>query len=427
MYHSESGSHPGLHAASLGKGAPVRVRRIIYFIGLTSLLTDISAEMVASVLPIYLLTVLRLSPLEYGLIDGFYNGSTALFRLLSAYWSDCSRRHKPVAAIGYALSLLSRCALPFAGFAGWMSVAVVVLVDRVGKGIRTAPRDALIAVHARPGATGAAFGVHRAMDAIGAIIGPLLAAGVLLWLPGRFDHVFSIGILFALLGLLVLLALVRPAAGIDTALQPATTITPKAMWQALSTPHFLLLASASALLSLFTLSDGMIYLGLQRQAGFDPARLPLLFVATAAVFMLLAIPVGRMADRYGHLRIFLLGYLALALVYGLCAALPFGGNLNALLAVILLGVYYAATDGVMAALAVGRLPAEMHATGLACIATLVSLGRMGSSILFGWIWQSAGQQQAVGFFGTALLLALCLAAGLALRLRQARPALKASP
>lgn len=418
MYHSESGSNPALHTAGIKTAVFKRLSPAVYFIGLTSLLTDISAEMVASVLPVYLLTVLRLSPFEYGLIDGFYNGSTALFRLLAAWCADRWGKHKTIAMLGYGFSALSKCALPFAGFAGWLSVAVVVLLDRIGKGIRTAPRDALIAAHTPPEMLGTAFGVHRAMDAVGAIAGPLLAAAILLWIPGGFGHVFILSIGFAFLGLVVVGTFVRQPE--SSTQQAHAIIGMKAMAAALRTPGFLLLAGAATLLSLFTMSDNMVYLSLQHQTGFDPQRLPLLFVATASVFMCLAIPAGRIADRHGPLRVFMSGYLALAMVYCLCSLPLLSGNASLVLSVALLGTYYAATDGVIATLAARQLPPELRTTGFACIATLASLGRMASSILFGWLWEEIGQQQAIRLFGLFMLLSLAITAGIAWRLRHIR-------
>ena len=421
MYHSESGAAAAIAQAHTTQSATpdsgarrdgtrrIGARRIgtaVYLIGLTSLLTDISAEMVASILPVYLMTVLRLSPLEYGLIDGLYNGAAGIIRVAAAYVADFAHRHKTVAFAGYLLSALSKFALLFAGVAGWASVAGVILVDRIGKGIRTAPRDALIAAHAKTGDIGLAFGVHRALDAIGAIIGPLLATAILLWLPQRFDHVFIVSACFAVLGLLVFGTLVPKATTLQA--NPGR-ISLRAAATAFKAPRFLLLLAASTLLSLFTLSDSMIYLGLQRELGFDARYLPLLFVATACVFMALAIPVGRLADRIGHLKVFLFGYLMLALVYGLFPLLPAAGGAAAALYVILLGTYYAATDGVLAALAVRQLPPQMHATGIACLTTLTGFARMGSSILFGWAWETIGQHAAIGIFGGAMTVALVAA------------------
>ncbi|MBI1889824.1 MAG: MFS transporter [Burkholderiales bacterium] len=413
MYHSDAGVQTALHAGAQKKG--VRVGATVYLLGLTSLLTDISSEMVASVLPVYLLTVLRLSPFEFGLIDGLYNGAVAVVRLAAGYLSDLTRRHKAIAFIGYLLSAISRCGLFIAGVAGWASTAAVILVDRIGKGIRTAPRDAMIAAQATPDTLGASFGVHRAMDAVGAVLGPLLAAGILLWLPRRFDIVFASSIFFAVLGLSVLGLFVRhrPMQAHPSAITFGATL------HALKAPRFMLLALTATLLSVFTLSDNMLYMGLQRRLQFDASLVPLLFVGTALVFMLLAVPAGRLADRFGHLRIFLLGYVLLALAYGLFSVLP-PLNFTPIIFVVLLGTYYAATDGVMAALAAQQLPVELRATGIAWVTTLVSLGRMASSILFGWTWEKWGHTQAVGWFAVCMITALSITLMAAMKIQKRR-------
>ncbi len=448
MYHSEAGAHPARLQTALDHDARRGVPRAVVMIGIVSLLTDISAEMVASVLPVYLFSVLRLSPIQYGLVDGLFNGSTALVRLAAAWWADRMHRHKSLAFAGYLLSALSKAGLFFAGIAGWLSVAVLLLADRLGKGIRTAPRDALIAAHAPPHALAAAFGVHRSLDAVGALLGPLAATALLLLAPGRFDLVFAASLGFAVAGLLVLVRLVpaRPAGaasaaaddpaadatgGVATTAGPqasqraatasaATTVDPiaapalpslrpagalRAAWH---TPGFVALCAAVTLLSVFTVSDNLLYLGVQRRAGIDAALLPMLFVATAAVFMLGAVPLGRLADRIGALRVFLLGHLSLLLLYAATASGMLRGVSEAVATALLLGTYYAATDGVIMALLAARLPAHARATGMAVMTSLIALARMAASAVFGWAWTQAGHPQAVGWFAAGLAVSLAV-------------------
>ncbi len=180
-----------------------RVSRTVLFLGLTSLFTDISAEMVATVLPLYLVLNLQLTPLAFGVIDGLYLGAAALVRLVAGFVADRSRRHKDVAVAGYALSAVSRLGLIAAGPA-WVAFAGIVLVDRLGKGIRTAPRDALISLSSPREGLATAFGVHRALDTAGAMIGPLIAFGLLTLVPGAYDAVFVVSLCAALIGLGIL-------------------------------------------------------------------------------------------------------------------------------------------------------------------------------------------------------------------------------
>jgi MFS family permease len=417
MYHSKTNLDPALRMRNAGELAKAKIGLTVYLLGVTSMLTDVSAEMVASVLPVYLFSVLRLSPFEFGVVDGIYNGSTAIIRIFAGYASDSSRRHKTIAFAGYALSAISKCGLLLLGLGGWLPIAGVLLLDRLGKGIRTAPRDALIAESTAPDMLATAFGIHRALDTVGAMIGPLLATGILLWLPRRFDSVFMLSICFAVFGLLIIGLYVHPPKETKTraALDAEERITVRAALRILEAPRFLLLMAASVGLSLFTLSDNMIYLGLQKRIGFDAAYLPLLFVATASVFMAFAVPFGKLADRFGAMKIFLGGHLMLAAAYALFALSPDLGAWSIAVYVSLMGSYYAATDGIVAALAVEQLPAAARASGLACITSAISIARMGSSILFGWLWDKLGQKEAVGCFGTALLVVLVIAAVLVAR------------
>jgi len=167
-----------------------RVARTVFLLGVTSMLTDVSSELVATVLPLYLVFALGLSPLGFGIVNGLYEGGAAILRLVGGHLGDRAGRHKEVAAFGYGLSAISKLALLAAGSAS--AVSGVVLVDRAGKGIRTAPRDALISLSTPRAGLATAFGVHRAMDTAGAMLGPLLAFGLLALSPLDFVLVFVV-------------------------------------------------------------------------------------------------------------------------------------------------------------------------------------------------------------------------------------------
>src|SRR5918911_2581578 len=183
----------------LGRG----VNRNVLHLGLTSLFTDISSEMVSTILPLYLMFYLRLSPLEYGFVDGLYQGASAIVRVFGGYAADRWQRYKEVAGLGYALSAVCKLGMLAVGPA-WTVLAAIVLVDRTGKGIRTAPRDALISLSTDRRSLGLAFGVHRALDTCGAMLGPLIAFAVLTVLPNAFDLVFIASFCAAVLGVGVL-------------------------------------------------------------------------------------------------------------------------------------------------------------------------------------------------------------------------------
>src|SRR3954465_1057511 len=182
----------------------LQVPRNVVMLGLVSLLTDVSSEMVATVLPLYLVFTLGASPLVFGAIDGTYRGAAALVQVASGFSSDRWRRPKEVAGLGYGLSAVGKVALVAAG-SSIGGIGAIVAFDRVGKGIRTAPRDALISLSSAKDRLATSFGVHRAMDSAGAMLGPLLAFGILLAAPARFDAVFVVSPPFAVPGVAVLI------------------------------------------------------------------------------------------------------------------------------------------------------------------------------------------------------------------------------
>jgi MFS family permease len=379
-----------------------RVGRTVLLLGVVSLLTDISAEMVATVLPLYLLYTVGLSPLQYGFIDGIYQAGAVLVRVAGGFVGDRWQRHKEVAVLGYGVSAFCKLGLMLTG--AWSALSAVILLDRAGKGVRTAPRDALISLSTSPEQLGTAFGVHRALDTTGAMLGPLVAFGILALTPSAFDSVFFVSFCFALVGLGILLLFVENPPR-RKAEEPAPQMSLVGAARLLGERRFGLLAVSGAVLGLATISDGFVYLGLQRKLDFDIGLFPLLFVATAVVYMLLAVPVGRLADRVGRVPVFLAGYVLLLLVYA-CLLIPAPGLATVLLCTTLLGTYYAATDGVLAAIASALLPEQVRGTGLAALVTATSTGRLAASVLFGALWTAFGYQAAILAFTAALLVAL---------------------
>jgi len=405
-----------------GRGG--HVSRNVIVLGAVSMLTDVSSEMVAAILPIYLVFALGASPLGFGIVDGLYQGVSALVRLASGFLADRWSRHKEVAALGYGLSATCKAALVAIG-SSVSAVGGIVLVDRTGKGIRTAPRDALIALSSAPTALATAFGVHRAMDTAGALLGPLVAFGLLLVAPARFDAIFVVSLCFAVLGLAVLLLLAdghprRPSTPPTDSMsdshrqdgtirhRAAARPTLREALALLREPRLRALVIAAGVLALATISDGFVYLGLQRTLDLSLTAFPLLFVGSAAVYMALAIPVGRLADRIGRRLVFVAGYALLLPVYAVLL-LPSGGTATLVFALALLGAYYAATDGVLQAIASALLPDGLRASGLALLVTATSLAKLVSSVVFGLVWTLGGLEVAGGAFIAALLLALLVA------------------
>jgi len=416
MYLAESLSKV-LGARRGGRSAGVRVwvGRNVLFLGLTSLITDVSSEMVAAVLPLYLVYTLEMSPLVLGAVDGIYQGAAVLVRVASGLFADRWQRLKEAAGAGYALSVLCKLGFIAAGSSA-AAIAVVVAADRTGKGMRTAPRDALISLSAPPEALGAAFGAHRLLDTIGAMLGPLLAFALLGLVPGRFDAIFVVSFCVGLVGLALFAFFVegRPA----SATAPGDRSTSMAeVWGLLRLPRFRALLAVSAVLSATTLSDGLLYLVVQQQSGFDKRWLPLCWVWAGLWYALLALPLGHLADRVGRLRVFVGGYLLLAAAYALLLAGP-RHLAGAAVVVALVGATYAATDGVLMAAAAPIVPEALRTTGMALLGTATGLARLAASILFGAVWTWWGRQQAVAVFLVGVLAATASAVWLSARQRR---------
>ncbi|MGW0393459.1 MFS transporter [Streptomyces sp. NPDC003042] len=374
-------------------GAGRRVPGTVFALGAVSLVTDVSSEMVTAVLPLYLVLGLGLSPLQFGFLDGLFNGATAFVRLLGGRLADRGGRHRRVAGAGYLLSALSRLGLLLAGGAT-AGIAASLAADRLGKGIRTAPRDALISLSGPPETLGRAFGVHRAMDTTGALLGPLAAFAVLWATADAYDAVFAVSFCTGLLGVLLLVLYVPSASAAPVRARPLPRT-------ALRDPAFRRVLYAAALLGATTIGDAFLYLLIQRGLDLPPALFPLLPLGAAAGYLVLAVPVGRIADRTGRRLPFLHGHAALLGAYAVLLAPVAWPTVVAVL--VLLGIFYACTDGVLMALAGPVLPAHGRASGLAVLQTGQALARLVGAAGFGAAWTYWGQGPAL--WAAALALA----------------------
>ncbi|MGZ9934193.1 MFS transporter [Streptomyces sp. NC-S4] len=417
-------------AADRGPLRAPAVAPTVLALGTVSMITDISSEMVTAVLPLYLIAGLGLSPLGFGALDGVYNGVSALVQLTGGHLADRVRNHKLIAGVGYGLSALCKPLLLFAHSLG--PISVILTLERTGKGLRTAPRDALISLSTPPELQGRAFGVHRAMDTTGALLGPLAAFLILSLTIDGYDAVFGVSACVAVLGVVVLMLFVPSGAAPAPAAAPAADGTaaaevsgadrpaPVGLRDALGLlrlPRLRNLAVCAVLLGLTTVSDAFVYLLLQRRTGIGDQWFPLLPLGTAAVFLLLAVPAGALADRIGRRTVFLTGHALLLGGYGLLLwapawpALPF-------LVLALHGMFYAATDGVLPAAVAATVPGELRATGMALVGTGQALARFGCSLAFGAAWTLWGTGPALAAAAAGLL---CGAAVAALVLRPSAP------
>jgi MFS family permease len=385
----------------------MNVAPTVLLLGITSLLADISAEMINTTLPLYMLVTLRLSPFQVGLTDGIYQGAAVVVSLLSGVLSDRWRRPKQIAATGYALSAVSRLGLLTA--VRWPAISAVLMADRIGKGIRTAPRDAMIAASSRAEEMATSFGVHRALDTAGSMIGPLLAVLILSLAPERYDAIFIVSLCVGVISVAVIGALVQDPTRVETpsgtAQSSEPAITRAMVVGLLRQRDFRVLLIVGSGLALVTIGDSLLYLALQRGVKMQPGMFPMLYVVTAFGFMVFAIPAGRIADRVGHRTMFLAGYVLLAVVYGVLL-LPHPTYVVAFVALMMLGCYYAATDGVLMAMASRLLPANLRATGLAMLSTATGLARLAASALYGLAWSRYGATRALLVFGVGLVVAI---------------------
>ncbi|MGW6934468.1 MFS transporter [Lentzea sp. NPDC054927] len=372
-----------------------RLPGTVFALGTVSLLTDISAEMITAFLPVYLLFTLQLGYAQFGLLDGIYTGATAALRLVGGAVSDKFRRPKAVAAAGYGLSAVTKIFFPLVGGSPF-GIGALMAADRAGKGIRTAPRDAMISLATPEDRLGAAFGVHRSMDTFGALLGPLITFLLLAQIGMVPGPIFAVSAAFAVIGLIVLISFVRDTPTDKVPKGPRPSF--KAGLNLLTDKHFRRTTLSAGMLGLATVSDAFVYVLVQKATNISLGWLPLLPLGTAVVFLTAAAPLGKLADKTGRWRMFLMGHGLLLGVYALLF-IPEGGLGVAIAALLLHGLFYAATDGVLSAKVSESAPESLRASGLSVVQTGQALGRLVSSVAFGLLLQFAS-------FGTGVTVAL---------------------
>ncbi|TDQ05527.1 MFS transporter [Labedaea rhizosphaerae] len=388
-----------MYVASTRSGRPgasstlrTAVPRTVVLLGTVSLLTDVSSEMVTAFLPVYLVFTLNMSYLQVGMLDAVYTGATSVLRMVGGYLSDKIGRHKAVAVAGYGLSAVTKLAFPAVG-ASAAGLSGVLAVDRAGKGLRTAPRDAMISLVTTKEKLGRSFGVHRMMDTIGALLGPLATYLVLTSLGTKPGPIFMISFCFAMLGLIVLVCFVRQPPKAE-AVPSASRVSVKRSLALLREPGIARTSLAALMLGLVSIADVFVYLVLQSTTGVDPRLLPLMPLGTALVFLLAATPLGQLADKVGRWKVFFAGHVVLLGVYLLLLG-PFGGLPLAACTLLLHGLFYAATDGVLMAHGATLVAPELRASGLAIVQTAQAVGRFTSSLLFGLLMTQLSMASAV--------------------------------
>lgn len=369
----------------------------IIVLGLVSLLTDISSEMVYPLLPIFLTTALGASPAVVGVIEGIAESLASLLKVFSGYFGDKTKKKKELAIAGYSSSLLGKLVLIAAG--SWAMVLVSRVIDRLGKGIRTAPRDALIADSAKSNARGHAFGLHRAMDTIGAVIGVVIAYLLISSNTTNFTRIFWFSMIPACLGVAALFMIRKPrdlkASGKRFSLSFSQLDT--------RLKAFLILAF---IFNLGNSSNQFLLLRASKLGVSTPVVL-LLYLAYNLSYAIVSYPASSLSDKVGRRRVLVIGYILYAAVYFGFALVTHTNTLWYLF--IVYGLYIAFTEGVEKALLVDLAPDNLRGTVLGLHASLVGIALLPASFIAGFLWDIFGAPAPFYFgAGMGLLAALGL-------------------
>jgi MFS family permease len=357
----------------------------VFFLGVVSLLTDISSEMIFTLVPLFLSNVLGAATTIVGLIGGVSESADAIFRIPSGWLSDRVRRRKPLTILGYSISTLAK---PFMYLAtSWASVLVIRFGDRVGKGIRDSPRDALVADSVSAKERGKGFGLHRAMDTTGAVLGLALAALIIYLVQGgglelslkTYQWLVLVGVVPAVLSVLVLLFLVH-----ERKPSPSGRKLPQIRLAGFS-PRFKLFLAIMAVFTLGNSSDFFVILRAQN-LGSSVLYVTLMLVLFNLTYALTSLPAGVLSDRLGRRRVIAMGWSIYALVYlGFALA-------SSLWQVWLLfacyGVYYGLVEGVARAFVADLVPEEKRGTAYGLYQGVVGITLLPASLIAGWLWQA---------------------------------------
>ncbi len=364
------------------------------------MLTDAATEAVYPVLPVFITQVLGGPPVALGIIEGAADATSSVLKVFAGRWSDRLGARKPIVVAGYAISSLVR---PFMALAtSWAHVFFIRVTDRVGKGLRSAPRDAMLASLAPPGERGRVFGYHWAMDHAGAAVGPLLATVFLYFSPDNYRVLFALTIIPGALAVMTLLRVPETAPSVPLAPTPAPQ-APYAPYAPLPAP----LKKYLMILSVFTLgnsSDAFLLLQLSN-AGVPLMGLTALWSAQHAVKALLSMKGGMLSDRFGRRALIIAGWMIYAAVY---AGFAWSQSVQSLVGWFLVySIYAAAVEGSEKALIADLTPESQRATAFGWHAAVQGFGALAAGISFGVIWQFFGAPAAF-LTGAALALAAAL-------------------
>ena len=384
----------------------------VWTLGFVSLLMDTSSETIHALLPLYLVTVMGTSTLTVGIIEGIAETTASITKIFSGALSDWLGKRKFLAALGYGLAAFTKPIFPLAPTVGWLVAAR--FIDRVGKGIRGAPRDALIADITPPELRGASFGLRQSLDTVGAFLGPGLAIA-LMWWTGSFTAVFWVAVIPAFLSLgLILFAVSEPERPAE--LRRVRAPLSLSELAGLGGSYWLIVTVATVF-TLARFSDAFLLLRAQ-SVGLAVAVVPAVMVVMNIVYAIAAYPAGILSDRMDRSAIFIIGIfflIAADLALGLAS-----GIAGVTLGVVLWGLHLAFTQGLLSALVADAVPPELRGTAFGMFNLLGGLALLAASVIAGALWDATGPQGT--FLAGAAFTTLALAGLFAIRHRLRRNA-----
>jgi MFS family permease len=364
---------------------------------------DASSEMIHSLLPVFLVSVLGASTVTVGLIEGMGEATAAISKLFSGWLSDRAGKRKALTIAGYGLAALSKPLFPLASSVGWVFAAR--FVDRVGKGIRGAPRDALIADLTPPELRGAAFGLRQALDTVGAVAGPLIALGLMAMFDDNFRLVFWIAVIPAIAAVVVLAVAVRePAAARRTAPRALVDWT---IVRRLGRP-FWIVVLVGAVLTLARFSEAFLILR-ARDVGLSIALAPMVLIVMNVVYAASAYPAGALSDRHGRRALLAIGFatlIAADIVLALASSVWI-----AMIGIVLWGLHLGLTQGLLSALVADTTPAEHRGSAFGLFNFASGVALLLASVIAGALWEAIGPSAT--FLAGAAFTAIGLAGALA--------------
>ncbi len=390
---------------TLVSGAPHGIPTGVWALGFVSMLMDVSSEMIHALLPVYMVTVLGTSTLAVGIIEGVAEATASITKVFSGALSDWLGKRKFLAALGYSLAAFTKPIFPLASSLDWLIAAR--FIDRVGKGIRGAPRDALVADIAPPELRGASFGLRQSLDTIGAFVGPLLAIG-LMWLTAdHFQTVFWIAVIPAFLSVaLILVAVKEPER--SNALRKIRLPLHREELRHLAATYWWVVTIA-ALFTLARFSEAFLVLRAM-SIGLPLALVPIVLVLMSLAYSLSAYPIGVLSDRMDKVTILIVG-LALLVVADVVLALA-TGILAVGIGVVLWGLHMGFTQGLLSTLVAETTPAELRGTAFGMFNLISGLALLAASIIAGALWDAAGPKgtflAGAAFAMLTVLVLICI-------------------